>query len=542
MSNIVFDSPWKLWKPFRVSVSILFAGIIVATLGNVFLRWSIGDIVDKISVGNEEFYRSLLAAVLAMVVVMALQPPLQGGKALLEGKIRKSIYEKLQHHALHSTAAALGQQEEGALTTYYTRDTDELIRFVGRIQNIAFPDAVKWLLTVSVFFLFHPALGITAFLLTFVFLLVVVLMSKSVARGAKGYNGALDRVNQELSAGLYNIETIKAAGMEDRFIGKVNTGLGLLQKAKYRLAFWESLLGAPLLCASFFANIVMMAVGGYLVLAGSVSAGQLLAVITLTDYIISPMMSLSGTMSAFRRVKISCGRLRQYCCQEEENLREDGREVDHIEKISFRQVSFSYSGKAEHMVLKQFSEDWERGNLYLMKGGNGQGKSTLMKLLEGLYPLSGGGILINGFPAADFSVKSLRGHIVAMSQENVLFMGTIIENLTLGNDASEAQVEEACRKVGIHEEILQMPDKYQTFLTQGGGTLSGGQKQRLCLARTLLSKGDVYLFDEPSSAIGERHREYLQGVLEELARDKIVVVITHDDTLLKNARHITTVG
>ena len=413
---------------------------------------------------------------------------------------------------------------------------------MGRIINKALPDAAKWLLTVGMFFSFHIALGFTAIGITVGILLLLSVMSKSVARGAKEYQEAMDALNQGITSGLFNIETIKASCLEDKFLADDRKRADQLQKAKRRLAIWQAVLGAPMLLTAFGTTIVLASVGGFLVLQGELSSGQMLTVITLIDFIVSPIMSLDGTISVIRRTTVSLNRLNTYLGQEEEELRKEAKVVSRIERISFENITFSYPSQPGKKVFSNFSESWIKGHLYIMKGGNGEGKSTLLKILMGTYPITGGRICINDVPSEEFSLKSIRSRIVAMTQENVLFTGTIYENLTLGSETTEKEVEETCKKVGIHDEIMHMEGQYQHVLTEDGGTLSGGQKQRICLARAFLREGDVYLFDEPTSAIDEHNRVLFLEAVKQLAREKIVVIVTHDRELLRESPYVTQIG
>ena len=142
--------------------------------------------------------------------------------------------------------------------------------------------------------------------------------------------------------------------------------------------------------------------------------------------------------------------------------------------------------------------------------------------------------MINGAPMQQYGLAGLRERIVVVPQENILFQGSIRDNLTCGRDISPEQVAEMCKKLGIHEEIMRMPMQYETVLTENGGTLSGGQKQRLCLVRALLREGDVYLFDEPVSALDKANRERFTELLKILSKDRIIVVITHEKEILES--------
>ena len=539
-------SCWTIWLLYPVRTILILLGTVLLTLGNIYLRWCAGVLIDGIQDGTGDIsgnISSLLSTGIPIAVfLLVLAPPLAGYKTIFTARIQKTLYRRLEHHILYSTAASLEQQEEGTITTYFTKDVGEVNGYVGRIMNKALPDAAKWRLTVGMFFSFHIALGFTAIGITIGILLLLSVMSKAVARGAKEYQEAMDALNQGITSGLYNIEAIKASCLEDKFLADDRKRADQLQKAKRRLAIWQAALGAPMLLTAFVTTIVLAWVGGFLVLRGELSSGQMLTVITLTDFIVTPIMSLDGTISVIRRTTVSLKRLNAYLGQEEEDLREEAKEVSLIDKISFENIAFSYPGQPEKKVLSAFTESWIRGHLYIMKGGNGEGKSTLLKLLIGAYQISEGKICINDIPSEELSLKSIRSRIVAVTQENVLFTGTIYENLVFGSEAAEKEVEEACKKVGIHDEIMHMEGQYQHVLTEDGGTLSGGQKQRMCFARALLREGDVYLFDEPTSAIDEHNRILLLEAVRQLAKEKIVVIVTHDRDLLDESPYVTQIG
>lgn len=539
-------SCWNVWLLYPARTILILLGTVLLTLGNIYLRWCAGGLVDGIQDGSgdiSENIASLLSTGIPIAVfLLVLAPPLAGYKTIFTARIQETLYRLLEHHILYSTAASLEQQAEGTITTYFTKDVGEVNGYIGRIMNKALPDAAKWLLTVELFFFFHIALGFTAIGITVGISVLLSVMSKAVARGAKEYQEAMDALNQGITSGLYNIEAIKASCREDKFLADDRKRADQLQKAKRRLAMWQAVLGAPMLLTAFETTIVLAWVGGFLVLRGELSSGQMLTVITLIDFIVTPIMSLDGTISVIRRTAVSLKRLNTYLGQEVEKLSEEAKEVSQIEKISFENITFSYPGQPEKKVFSAFTESWTRGHLYIMKGGNGEGKSTLLKLLMGAYPISGGKLCINDIPFEEFSLKSIRGHIVAVTQENVLFTGTIYENLVFGSEAAEEEVEGACKRVGIHDEIMHMEGQYQHVLTEDGGTLSGGQKQRICLARALLRKGDVYLLDEPTSAIDEHNRVLFLETVKQLAREKIVVIVTHDKDLLGASPYVTQIG
>lgn len=515
-------------------LALVLAGTVILTAGNVSLRWGIGEALD-----SGELRMSLL---LIAGTLLALTQLVSYVRQILSAKVRKNLYIEIQSKVLHGSMEGLGRSNLGAVTACYTADVDQIDSFVNRILGKAFPDLAGWLITVAMMFMFDGYLGIAAVFATVVPVLFLHRMSRPVARGSSEYQAALEEANQSVVTGLYNLESVKASCQEEVFIRDSDEKLADLLKKKRKVALWQALLGAPMLVGAFGTIVLLTAFSGWLALQSRITAGQMLTVVALTDNIVTFMMSMDGTISALRRASVSLGRLNAFLGQEEE--RKDGREVGRIREIAFRDICFAYPGSngTEEEIYGGLSEVWRQGKVIFVKGGNGEGKSTLLKLLLGIYDVSAGQISINGIPIQEYSLRSLRERIVVVPQENILFQGSIRDNLACGKDISPEQMEEVCRKVGIHEEILQMPERYETMLTENGGVLSGGQKQRLCLARALLREGDVFLFDEPTSALDRENRRRFAEVVQELSEDRIAVVITHEKELPGEAQRVTKLG
>ena len=506
---------------------MIVIGTILLTAGNIFMRWSIGDALDK-----GTFTATLLVAGGILVVLSQL---LLYTRQILYVKIQKHIYHRIQLKVLRSSMETLEKNDLGVISTCYMTDVNQIDRFFNRILGKAVPDLAGWLITVGLLLYFDVFLGIAAIAVTVLPTLFLHRMSRPVAKGMGEYQKALEVVNQKVASGLDHMETIKASCKEEDFLWDTQEKLDDLQKKKRNMSMNQALLGAPMLAGSFGTIIFLTALSGWLVLKGRISPGQLLTVVTLTETIVSFVMSMEGTISAFRRASVSRERLKAFLGQEEEQG--GSREVGQIREIVFDKIGFSYPGDTGRETYKGFTERWQQGRIIFIKGSNGEGKSTLVKLLTGIYSVSAGQILLNGIPVQEYGLASLREKIVVVPQDNILFRGSIRDNLTCGRELSAVQIEEACEKTGIHKEIIQMPNQYNTVLSENGGVLSGGQKQRLCVARALLRKGDVYLFDEPTSALDRANRERFMELLSELAKDKIVVVITHDTKLLEMSQY-----
>lgn len=165
----------------------------------------------------------------------------------------------------------------------------------------------------------------------------------------------------------------------------------------------------------------------------------------------------------------------------------------------------------------------------MLLGANGAGKSTLIKLIGGVLQPDAGRVLLCGRDISLLERGALAGYLSVMPQEPVLFSDSVLENLRLYQPGiSRDDVAAVCKRVGIHQEILALPEQYDTVLSENGGTLSGGQKQRLSLARTLLRDRPIMIFDEPTAALDDAHAAQAAALIRELAETRVVIAITHD--------------
>nr|MCR4627021.1 ABC transporter ATP-binding protein/permease [Treponema sp.] len=206
-------------------------------------------------------------------------------------------------------------------------------------------------------------------------------------------------------------------------------------------------------------------------------------------------------------------------------------------KIEFDDVYFSYSsGKNARYSIKGVSLNIPSGQFTGIIGGTGCGKSTLIQLIPRLYDVTSGSIKVSGINVKDYDLKALRDKVSVVLQKNVLFSGTIRENLKWGNpSASDKELEEACRAADAHNFIMSLPQGYDTVLEQGGVNLSGGQRQRICIARALLKKPAILILDDSTSAVDTATEKRIRTALRSYLPDSTIIVIAQRITSVQNA-------
>lgn len=329
--------------------------------------------------------------------------------------------------------------------------------------------------------------------------------------------------------------------MEDALETENSNLLDKLLHEKRLLSQHKAILSFPMLFSSFFTILVVSILGGYFVLRGEMHIGELFTAITLADYVVSPVMKFQNTVSQIRRAEANFSRINHFLTLPDEDWITMHVHIGETAKacsVVIHDLQFRYpNGK---VVFHKANFAWEQGKLHIIIGENGTGKSSLLKLLSGIYAPQNGFIEVNGTEGKNpVKTQNLRQQIVIDTQSMVLFADTILFNLTLGHAVSQVHIESICKKVGIHKDIQSLPDGYAARLGADGAPLSGGQKWRLCLARALLRDTAVYIFDEPTTGIDSAHIPMVIETLQTLAATRLVIVITHEPSMIKAAETVT---
>jgi len=267
-------------------------------------------------------------------------------------------------------------------------------------------------------------------------------------------------------------------------------------------------------------------IGGIGIFAGRLTVGTVTALINYQNMLIGPLTFFTEFNNSYQSTIIAMKRLLSVLLYEEES--NEGYDIsnENINQVRFTDVVFKYS-KSEG-ILEDINLDMEKGQMYAFIGGSGCGKSTLVKMLLGLYFPADGAIYVNSHNMQSLSLKSVRNKIAFVAQDSLFYQGTIIENLTMGNKIDDTQMIHYSKLLDVYDEILKLPEQWETILNSGTTNLSGGQKKRLDVLRALLREADVIIFDESTASIDLERRNKLFDVLKQIKKDKIIICITHN--------------
>jgi len=330
-----------------------------------------------------------------------------------------------------------------------------------------------------------------------------------------------DNLNRIVQENLSGIRVVKSFIREEHEIDKFSKTSEEISKdfikAEKLLAFNMPLMQfsvySCMLLLSWFGARAVVASGNNPALG--LSTGQLMSLITYTMQILMSLMMLSMVLVMITISKASARRIVEVL-DEQTDIKNPSSPVYEVENgdIEFENVNFKYSDSADKLCLENINIKIKSGETIGIIGGTGSSKTTLVQLIPRLYDVSSGAVKVAGIDVRNYDIESLRKSVSMVLQKNVLFSGTIKENLKWGNpDATDEEIKEACSIAQADGFIENFPDKYETYIEQGGTNVSGGQKQRLCIARALLSNPKVLILDDSTSAVDTKTDSHIRKEL-----------------------------
>jgi len=348
-----------------------------------------------------------------------------------------------------------------------------------------------------------------------------------------------DRLNAQFLLGARNqaflteyvsaIETVKSLQMEPKLVDRYGAYLADYLRAAFRTRQLSNTYNVIANGLEQILTLAILVVGAMLVMENAgLTVGMLVAFQMFASRLSQPMLRLVGLWQEFQQAAISVARLGDIMnAPAEPTTLAPAKIAASQGVVEFDKVSFRYADERPY-VVRDLSFTVTPGSCFLLTGKSGSGKSTVAKLLLGFYPLTEGTIRIDGRDARHFAVNELRQYFGVVPQETVLFSGTVYDNVVAGSATVSAQdVEQACRAAEIHDFIETLPQGYQTEIGEHGAGLSGGQKQRIAIARALVRRPRVLIFDEATSNLDNETAEQLGTTIARLAAHVTVIMITH---------------
>jgi len=352
-----------------------------------------------------------------------------------------------------------------------------------------------------------------------------------------------DALNSSVQENIKGMRVVKSYVREEYEKQKFGAAAADVQRdftrAERILAF-----NNPLMQFCVYAVMVfVLSFGSYTVITSrglALDVGQMSSMLTYSFQILMSLMMLSMVFVMITMASESAQRIVEVLC-EESALQSPENPVREVKdgSIDFDNVSFKYAKTAERMALSGIDLHIRSGETIGIIGGTGSSKSTLIQLISRLYDATEGAVRVGGVDVRSYDLEALRDQVAVVLQKNVLFSGSIRENLRWGNkDATDAEMEEACRLAQADEFIRQFPDGYDTHIEQGGANVSGGQKQRLCIARALLKKPKILVLDDSTSAVDTRTDALIRQALRRYIPETTKIIIAQRIASVQDADRI----
>ena len=414
--------------------------------------------------------------------------------------------------------ANLDHFSSASLVTRMTTDATVLLNAINAGLRPFVRSPVMLAMGLGMAFLLSPKLTIVFLITTPILTILLTLIVCKVGPLYGRQQSAVDHLNSRIQESLTAIRAIKAfvrGDYENEQFNAVNTELSDASTETFRYA----VLNLPAFQTIMYTAIVcIMWFGGGFILQGDMSVGQLTAFLSYVLQVLNSVMMFSGAFLQMTRSLASARRIREVLT-EQPDLANAANPLETVPngQIDFEGVSFKYNAAAQKSALSDITLHIPAGATVGIIGGTGSAKTTLVQLIPRLYDATEGTVKVGGRDVRDYDLTALRDAVGIVLQKNLLFSGTIRDNLKWGNpDAAEEQLWAACRAAHADEFLDRMPDGLDTDLGQGGVNVSGAQKQRLCIARTLLKHPKVLIFDDSTSAVDTATESGIRRALAEL--------------------------
>ncbi len=457
---------------------------------------------------------------------------------LTESDMRRDIFEHMQSLSF----SYYDHHRTGVLMSHITSDLFDVTELAHHgpenllICGLTFFGSMIVMLTIN----WRLALALAVVLgLTLWFTIAQRVRMKKANLEVKRKTG---EIYAAIESSISGIRTAKAFANEEKESEKFDAANALFRDAK--VEYYRAMAGfmSGMEFSSGIAQVVVIAVGGLLIMGGSMDYVDLITFSLYISVFINPIRRLTQFSEIYMQGMAGFTRFLDVMNTEPAVTdAPDAKELGDVRgEVEYRDVSFAYSNGVP--VLEHINLRIEPGRTLALVGPSGGGKTTLVSLLPRFYDVTGGAVLVDGEDVRAVTQASLRRQIGVIQQEVFMFAGTIRENIRYGRpDATDAEIVEAAVRAQIHDEIMQMPDGYDSYIGERGIMLSGGQKQRLSIARVFLKNPRVLILDEATSALDTVTEQRIQASLDELSRGRTGIIIAHRLSTVRNADHIAVV-
>lgn len=452
--------------------------------------------------------------------------------------IRQDLFEKIQTLSFQN----LDEFTTGSLITRLTNDITQIQNTIMMIMRMVLRCPIMIVSAVIISFILNAKLALIILLVVPVLVAVIYIILKMSYPRFDVMQVKLDKLNSTIQESLINIRVVKSFVRDDFEKEKFDFANEDLKKKTVDAMGINLMLQPYMTLVMYVATVAVIWFGAWLIIKGEMTVGNITAFITYVSQIQMNLTMLSRAFLTGTRALTSFKRIDQVLRCEVDLNDERSRELEKAVTegtVEFKNVRYKYYKNRKQWVLDDVSFKIEGGQTLGIIGPTGAGKSTLVALIPRLYDVDEGEILIDGVNVKEYSLYNLREGVGMVLQKNLLFSGSIMDNMHWGNPiASDKQVYEVCEEAQAHSFVSQFPLGYETQLGQGGVNVSGGQKQRLCIARALLKKPQILILDDSTSAVDTATDARIRETFETSLKDTTKIIIAQRITSVINADRI----
>lgn len=540
-------------KPYRWDFMIAVFLIFVETVFEMIIPILMTDIID-IGIPQRDYpllYQQgglmIFCALIALITGLLFSRFAARAAYGFGANLRLAEYKKIQNYSFSN----LDHFSSSSLVTRLTTDVTVMQTAISSGIRPLVRSPIMLIMGITLSFILNRRLALVFVICAPILGLILALIVHRVGPLYNRQQNAIDHLNNRIQEGLTAIRAIKAFVREDYETEQFENVNQELMDISYNTSR-HAVLNLPAFQMVMYTVIVLiMWNGGQYILAGNMKVGELTGFLSYVLQIMNSLMMISNIFLMLTRSLASARRIHQVL-DEEPSLVSPKNPLSEVPsgEITFENVSFKYYSKAEKNTLSHVNLQIRAGETVGIIGGTGASKSTLVQLIPRLYDATEGIVRVGGHQVQDYDLKALRDAVGIVLQKNILFSGSIRENLLWGNPlADDEMLWDACKKAAADEFLSHMPQGLDTDLGQGGVNVSGGQKQRLCIARTLLKNPKILIFDDSTSAVDTATETRIRQSLASLTQvtkliiaQRITSVMDADKIIILDDGQIHAVG
>lgn len=531
----------------RGSILTILLSILEAAF-EILIPLRMADLIDQgIDLGNMTAVWKFGIAILIFAALQLLTGVLSAHIAAktsvgFSANLRQDMYDNVQTFSFSN----IDKFSTASIVTRLTTDVTNIQNAYQMLIRMAVRGPVMLVFSMIVSFRINTTIALIFLAVIPIMALLLLLIIRKVGPLFGRVFRTYDTLNNVVQENVRGIRVVKSFNQEDHEIKKFK---GISQSIYEDFAAGERLLAfnSPIMQFFMYACMILISwIGAKAIVASGNSAalgmttGDLTALFSYATQILMALMMLSMVFTMITISLASARRIAEVLEEKTDIANPTGAEMTVRDgSIRFEQVSFAYAAKANKKALSDIDLSIASGQTVGIIGGTGSSKSSLVQLIPRLYDVSSGQLLLGGVDVRKYDLDVLRNAVAMVLQKNELFSGTIKENLRWGNEsATDEEIEEACRLACADEFIQSFPDKYDTYIEQGGANVSGGQKQRLCIARALLKKPKVLILDDSTSAVDTKTDASIQKSFAEFIPDTTKIIIAQRVSSVQHADRI----